>query len=122
MIAAVAVAALSMGVASGGARHEFATELPAGPLGGVLVCRITSQVGAAPWVRVQALDAAGRATTDSGSFRLESGATFLSSGGLDARRCRFTVEGDPTGVRAHGLIVSEGRAIASLAPVRERER
>lgn len=121
MTAAVAILALSTIATAGVSRHHFVTEVPAGPLRGILVCRITSDAGEAPRVRVQALDAAGRATSDSGSFRLERGATFLSSGGIDARRCRFTVEGDPTDVRADGLIVSEGRANASLVPLRERE-
>lgn len=92
---------------------RFLTE-PTG--GGVLVCRITSATSEPRRVRVEALDPDGVATSDSGPFRLEGGATYLSSGGVDARRCRFTVDGNPVGLRAHGLVMTPQGEARSLPP------
>ena len=99
---------------------RFSTE-PFEPRGGAtLVCRILNEADDERRVRVEALDARGSRTHDSGSFPLAAGASYASGGGVEARRCRFTVQGDPSGVRAHGLIVSPALGVVSLAPKRER--
>ncbi len=99
---------------------RFLTEPRVHPDAGVLVCRITSDASAGRSVRVEALDGAGAPTFDSGPFTLSAGATFLSSGGVEARRCRFSVEGEVRGVRAHGLLMSSEGQATSLPPKRVR--
>lgn len=112
----VLVALLSTSVAA----RRFETEpIEAAPIEGapeVLVCRITSEAPEERVVRVEALDHAGIATTDSGRFRLAAGATYLSTGGVEARRCRFTVVGSTVGLRAHGLVLASGGIPVSFSP------
>jgi len=99
-------------------RRVFATQPIVPEAAAALVCRVTNEARDGRRLRVEALDAAGRTTSDTGPFVLEPGATYLSSGGLAARRCRFTVEGDPRGVRAHGLVLSPHGGVLSLPPER----
>lgn len=75
------------------------------PERGDLVCRVENSSPETCEVRVEALDGRGEATYDSGSFRLATGAVFLTGGGFEARSCRFTVQGVLEGVRAHGLLL-----------------
>ncbi len=99
--------------------HRFETDaLPAGD--GVLVCRITSDTSEPRRVRVEAIDERGTSTFDSGVFALAGGATFLSSGGLEAERCRFSVEGAARGLRAHGVVVMPDGSAWSLPPASVR--
>lgn len=101
------------------ATHRFETDpLPSGD--GVLVCRITSDASEPRRVRVEAVDERGTATFDSGVFALAGGATFLSSGGLEAARCRFSVEGTARGLRAHGVVVMPDGSARSLPPSARR--
>jgi hypothetical protein len=87
------------------------------PEAGGLVCRVENESADARSVRVEALDAAGDATFDSGGFALAAGAVFLSGGGTAARSCRFTVEGKLEGVRLQGLVSSaDGGAPRALLP------
>ncbi|MDG2303154.1 MAG: hypothetical protein P8R42_00645 [Candidatus Binatia bacterium] len=95
--------------------QSFVTEAISGTRG-VLVCRITSDAREERVVRVEALDHVGMATTDSGRFRLAAGATYLATGGVEARRCRFTVVGPVAGVRAHGLVLATGSRPVSVSP------
>jgi len=75
------------------------------PERGDLVCRVENSSTGACALRVEALDARGVTTYDSGAFHLAAGAVFLTGGGFDARSCRFTVRGSLDGVRAHGLLL-----------------
>ena len=87
---------------------------------GALVCRITSEARGARRVRVEAIDRRGGTTFDSGVFTLAAGATFLAGAGLHAKRCRFSVEGEARGLRAHGLVVSADGRTRSLTPLASR--
>lgn len=97
---------------------RFVTEGRPWPIQGALVCRITSEARDERWVRVEAVDRQGRAVFDSGRFRLGPGASFVTSRGWAADRCQFTVEGDPQGVRAHGLLLGSAGEPLSLPPAR----
>ncbi len=111
--------ALSAWIATATQSRLFVTE-PPGPWGpGVLVCRIASEASVGRRVRVEALDRVGTATLDSGSFLLAPGATYLSSGGVDARRCRFSLDGEAGGLVAYGLVVSADGEIP-IPPARVR--
>lgn len=83
---------------------------------GALVCRIENGASVPRRVRVEALDGRGHVAADSGVFRLEAGASYLSGGGSVARRCRFTVD-ERVGLRAHGLVISSEGGVESLVPV-----
>lgn len=111
----VALAVLASVPSTTGAMR-FSTE-PFDPRGrSTLVCRMSNEADAGRRVRVEALDRAGEATFDSGPFTLAGGASFVVGGGLEARRCRFTVVGEIAGVRAHGLVLSPGAGAVSLVP------
>jgi len=115
----VALAVLTWLTSTTGAMR-FSTE-PFDPRGrATLVCRMSNEADAGRRVRVEALDDAGHATFDSGPFTLAGGASFVIGGGVEARRCRFTVVGEIAGVRAHGLVVSPGAGAVSLVPRPER--
>lgn len=95
---------------------RFATDARERRSAGVLVCRMRSEALQERWVRVEAVDAGGRTVMDSGRFRLAAGASYVTSGGRTAARCRFTVEGDARGLRAHGLVFAGGGPPRSLVP------
>lgn len=114
MGAITVLAAVALATALSTAQRFETDSLPAGD--GVLVCRITSDTSEPRRVRVEAIDDRGTATFDSGVFALAAGATFLSSGGLEAARCRFSVEGVARGVRAHGVVVMPDGSARSLPP------
>lgn len=82
---------------------------------GALVCRIANEASGPRRVRVEALGPTGRPEVDSGAFRLQGGASYVTGGGVGARRCRFTVD-DPSGLRAHGLVLSSDGSVESLPP------
>jgi len=87
------------------------------PGAGGLVCRVENASDEARSIRVEALDAVGEPTYDSGGFALAGGAVFLSGVGSEARSCRLTVDGSLDGLRLHGLLQpADGGTPHALVP------